>query len=105
MPFISTCRPSLVSLFPGTGCTYFDRWMSACRYRFVGLPIWLYRLGSHFPGNYSAFAMERPAWFTGKVPHTLSKITIKTESPCDILFCLTNLIVWNRTCGDLPVKL
>ncbi|KAK9819174.1 hypothetical protein WJX81_003487 [Elliptochloris bilobata] len=36
-------------------------------YRFVGAPIWLYRLGSHFPGNYSAYAMERPAWFTGKL--------------------------------------
>ena len=86
MPPIRTCQPSLVSLFPGTVRTYLDRWMSARRYRFVGSPIWLYRLGSHFPGNYSAFATERPAWFTGKVPHKLPLNPIKTQSPCDILF-------------------
>ena len=34
-------------------------------YKHVGSPIWLDRTGEFMPGNYTAFAQNRPAWYTG----------------------------------------
>ena len=34
-------------------------------YKHVGSPIWLDRAGDFMPGNYTAFARNRPAWYTG----------------------------------------
>ena len=33
----------------------------------MGAPIWLMRSASDLPGNYTAFAGERPEWYTGSV--------------------------------------
>lgn len=56
-----------------------DAWVPACPrarsdlrlmrrigdYQHVGSVVWLDRTGAFMPGNYTAFAQERPLWYTG----------------------------------------
>jgi hypothetical protein len=53
-------------------------------FQHVGAPIWLMRSAKDLPGNYTAFAGERPPWYTGSIAdHNLGYVLALRQ----ILFC------------------
>ena len=36
-------------------------------FQHVGSPVWMMRSAKDLPGNYTAFAAERPEWYTGSI--------------------------------------
>ncbi|KAK9841859.1 hypothetical protein WJX81_007817 [Elliptochloris bilobata] len=77
-------------LFNSAAAAWYDRYMGAGNYirlvnnrdvvpsmpfqhtpvgqfQHVGAPIWMMRSAKELPGNYTAFAAERPEWYTGSV--------------------------------------
>ena len=56
-------------------------------YTHVGSPIWLDRNGEFLPGNYTAFARQRPNWYTGSTyDHHGYLLAIKQALLCNPAF-------------------
>lgn len=53
-------------------------------FQHVGSPIWMMRSAKDLPGNYTAFAAERPEWYTGSIAdHNLGYVLAMRQ----ILLC------------------